>query len=483
MQVSMKSLSRSPGQRVLILNWRDIEHPQAGGAERYMHEISRQWVLAGVEVTWFTGRGGSQEPTGNIDGVRVVRMGGPLSLYPMAALKMLSCRGEFDAIVDCQNGIPFFSPLLVGHDIPVVQVVHHVHQEQFSTHFSAPMAAVGRFLEGTAARWVYGERPIAAVSPSTRRELRRQLRYPGPIFVVPNGTVDVPETVGPRDPDPTVTVVTRLVPHKRVDLLLVHVAAAAQEIPRLRVHIVGDGPEKARLQQIAADLGLHSTVKFHGYQSDAKRDQLLNGSWLTAITSTAEGWGLSVIEAAAWGVPCLALRVPGVRDSVIDGDTGWLIDDPKAYGEALVDKLRLLADEDFARQQAEACQSWARCFGWERSASLLAGVVQEAARRLNRSVAEERDTRTDLSTMARFDLPLGVDLHAQLRPTDEAVVDGSRATVLFNGWDEFETAQALAAMGVIDAELRPVETSDLLAGPAGRHAPLRSAERGPAEVQ
>ncbi|STX15496.1 D-inositol-3-phosphate glycosyltransferase [Kocuria rosea] len=409
-------------------------------------------------------------------------MGGALSLYPMAALKLMGSRGKFDAIVDCQNGIPFFSPLLADSDIPIVQVIHHVHQEQFSTRFSAPLAAVGRFLEGTAARWVYGERPIAAVSPSTRRELRRQLRFPGPIFVVPNGTVDVPESVGPRDPDPTITVVTRLVPHKRVDLLLGHLASVSQQIPRLRVNIVGDGPDRSRLQQIAVDLGLHSTVKFHGFQPDSVRDQLLNGSWLTAITSAAEGWGLSVIETAAWGVPCLALRVPGVRDSVVDGETGWLVDDPKDYGEALVERLRLLSDEGYAREVAEACQTWARCFDWDRSASLLAGVVREAALRLDRSLAESRGTRTDISTLAMFEVPPNVDLRSQLRPTDETILDGSRATVLFNGCDEFDTAHVLAAMGVLDAELRPVETSDLLAGPAGRRAHRRSADQEATEI-
>ena len=95
-------------------------------------------------------------------------------------------------VVDCQNGIPFFSPLFAGTDVPVVQVIHHVHQDQFATRFPAPVAALGRFLEGPATRRVYGPRAVVAVSPSTRQELRRRLRFRGPIFVVPNGSVAVP---------------------------------------------------------------------------------------------------------------------------------------------------------------------------------------------------------------------------------------------------------------------------------------------------
>jgi glycosyltransferase involved in cell wall biosynthesis len=483
MQNNLESIARLAGLRVLVLNWRDIRHPLAGGAEKYMHEISRRWVAAGLQVTWFTSRDDSQTASDTVDGIKILRMGGTLSVYPKAALMLLNQRQDYDAIIDCQNGIPFFSPIFAGQGIPVVQLVHHVHQDQFSTRFSAPVAALGRFLEGTASRWVYRQRPIAAVSPSTRRELRRRLRFPGPIFVVPNGTVNVPKAIGPRDPEPTITVVTRLVPHKRIDLLLAQVAVAARSVPHLRVNIVGDGPERARLQQLVVDLGLQAIVKLHGFQPNGVRDELLNGSWLTAITSAAEGWGLSVVEAAAWGVPCLALRVPGVRDSVVNGRTGWLVDEPHQFGEALVEKLKALMDEDYAREVSTDCQDWARCFTWDRSSVLLAGVLQEARIRLDRKVSESRGNRTDISTLALFDVPLDVDLNNVLRPTDEIELNGSSAAVLLNGLDEFDSAQALADIGVFDAELRPVETNHLLAGPSGLPDRQASSDRAASQLQ
>ena len=264
------------GLRVLVLNWRDVRHPQAGGAEQYIHQIARRWVAAGAAVTWFTARAAGQAPSDVIDGIRVRRSGGELSLYLHAAARMARNRSEVDVVVDCQNGIPFFSPLFAGTEVPVVQVVHHVHQDQFDTRFSRPVAAFGRFLEGPATRRVYGRRAVAAVSPSTRRELRQRLRFRGPIFVVPNGSVAVPELTGPRDPDPTVTVVSRLVPHKRIDLLLHHLRTALRHVPDLRVNVVGDGPERARLQALVTDLGLGRAVTFHGYQPDEVRDALLH---------------------------------------------------------------------------------------------------------------------------------------------------------------------------------------------------------------
>jgi glycosyltransferase involved in cell wall biosynthesis len=460
--------------RVLVLNWRDTRHPEVGGAEQYMHQIARRWVRQGVKVTWFTARPKGMAAHEVIDGIQIIRFGGPLSLYPLAALRLLRTWGEFDAVVDCQNGIPFFSPLFAGAGVPIVQVVHHVHQDQFSTRFLPPIAAVGRFLEGRAVRWVYGSRAIAAVSPSTRLELRRRLGFRGPIFVVPNGTIDVPILSGPRDPDPTIVVVSRLVPHKRIDLLLGQIAVATRRIPRLRVDIVGDGPERSRLQNLVADLGLQTTVTFHGYQSDEARDNLLSRGWVTTSTAAAEGWGCSVIEAAAWGVPCVALNVPGICDSVLNGQTGWLVERPQDFGAVLIAALAELTDEDRTQEITAACQEWARCFSWDRSAELLAGVLLKqhpvvTARHVG--CTERRYARSDIGTLVRFSSPKSADLRAVLRSTDEIVEHGEMTSVLLSGCDEFDATAVLQRLGVLGAELRLIGRHDLLAGPAAASIP------------
>lgn len=461
------------GSRLLVLNWRDVRHPQAGGAEQYAHEIARRWVQHGAEVTWFTAEVADRPAEEEIDGVRVLRAGGPLSVYGRTAARLLVTRGQFDAVVDCQNGIPFFAPAFVGSDVPVVQVVHHVHQDQFATRFSRPMAAVGRFLEGPVSRRVYGSRTNVAVSPSTRTELRRRLAFSGPVFVVPNGSIPVPEARVERAPVPTVVVVSRLVPHKRIELLLGHLATSAAQLPELRVEIVGDGPERSRLQGLAADLGLQSTVRFHGRVSDTVRDELLSQAWLTTSTSVAEGWGCSVIEAAAWGVPCLALQAPGIRDSVLNGETGWLVDDPGDLGTALVATLRLLADPLAAERTAATCRAWAGCFTWDRSADLLAGVVLEelnAAEARRRGMdRDRRSARSDMAVLAGFRTPQApgiTDVGEVLRWTDEVFDEGGRTSVVLRGCDEFDAPGVLARMGVQEMHLRHVDRRILLAGPA-----------------
>lgn len=462
------------GSRILVLNWRDVRHPLAGGAEQYMHEIASRWVSSGAQVTWLTAAVPGRPAHERLDGIHILRAGGTLSVYARTALRGWRARGLFDAVVDCQNGTPFFSPLFAGRRMPVVQVVHHVHQDQFATHFPAPVAALGRWLEGPAMRRVYRDRPIAAVSPSTRHELRTRLGVRGPVFVVPNGTVDLPPKRTERAAEPTIALVSRLVPHKRIDLLLGHLGAVAEATPGLRVEIVGDGPDRARLQSLADELGMQGTVTFHGRVSDEVRDELLSRAWLTTSTSQAEGWGCSVLEAAAWGVPCLALRVPGVRDSVLDGETGWLVDEPGRLGAALTDALSRLADPVRADEIAETCRAWADCFSWDRSADLLAGVLSaEIARTAavdDNSPVEHREARSDIAVLAVLPRP-APELPARLRATDEVVESGDRTAVVLNGCDETAGASVMTRLGVRPISLQLVDNRLLLAGPTAPLAP------------
>jgi glycosyltransferase involved in cell wall biosynthesis len=462
-------LERLSGARILVLNWRDIRHPQAGGAEQYMHQIARRWAAAGARVTWLAARPKGQPEREVVDGIEIHRAGGPLTLYPRVAARLARTLGEVDYIVDCQNGIPFFSPLFVGPAVPVVQVVHHVHQDQFATRFGPALATLGRFLEGPVARRVYRHRPIAAVSPSTRQELRRRLDVRGPIHIVPNGAESVPTVRAGRDLAPTIAVVSRLVPHKRIDLLLTALVRTAAAVPELRVDIVGDGPELPRLRQLALDLGLGEVVTFHGYQPDAVRDELLRRAWLTTVTSAGEGWGCSVIEAAAHGVPTLAVRAPGVRDSVVHDRTGWLVDRDD-FSEATTAALRELADGTRAAALADACRAWAQCFSWDRSAALLAGVLGEAAVPRSGSRRRVRSARSDIAAVARFPLPpgwAGPGLARLLRPTDQVAIRDGQVGLLLSGCDEVDAAVVLRRLGITAAQIRLADRHDLLAGPAG----------------
>jgi glycosyltransferase involved in cell wall biosynthesis len=367
------------GRRTLrtlaIVNWRDPWHPAAGGAERYAWEMARWFAASGTRVRFVTGRAAGQTRRDRIDGVEVVRLGGRFGVYPLALAWMLLHRRAFDAVLDCQNGIPFFTPWVLPRGVPVLCVVHHVHDDQFGVHFPGWLARIGRFLEGPVARRAYRRHACVAVSPSTVTAMRERLAWTGPVHIVPNG-VTLPAAVPePADGDAELVCVSRLVPHKRVDRLL-----DVAERLRVRLHVIGRGPEEAALRARIAARGLRELVVLHGFVPEEDKNALVARARLHLSASRGEGWGLSVTEAAALGVPTVAYDVDGLRDAVVDGVTGWLVPEDDDLTDVVERALKELASPERRREVAAACRSWAAEFAWTRSAERMAALLDAAVR-------------------------------------------------------------------------------------------------------
>jgi hypothetical protein len=124
------SARRDRGLRLLILNWRDTEHPYGGGSEVYAEHIADGLARIGHEVTLFTARyPGSAARETRPSGVTVVRAGGQLSVYVQAWWQHLRGRLGQPEIIVRQNGMPFWR--LRARRIPVMVFVHHVHRRQW----------------------------------------------------------------------------------------------------------------------------------------------------------------------------------------------------------------------------------------------------------------------------------------------------------------------------------------------------------------
>lgn len=361
------------GARVVVANWRDLDHPLAGGSERYAWELARGLVEAGAQVVFLTARVRGQARAEVREGIRMVRRGGRLSYYLLAAWWILLHRRRIDAVVDMEAGIPLFTPLVVGRRTPVVLFVHHVHLDQFGVYFPRPLALLGRFLEGTVMPRVYRDVPTAAVSESTRQAMRERLGWRGPIAVVHNGNDRPIAPPAPaEDTVDRVVVLGRLSPHKRVDLAIRAVAALQPARPALHLDVIGKGPDLERLQALVADLEAEKHVTFHGFVTDEAKAALLARARLHVCASDAEGWGLVVLEAASYGVPTVARDVPGLRDSVRHEQTGWLV--PEPAGDLAAAQARLLVGIDAALHELDdperraeisaACRAWADHYDW-----------------------------------------------------------------------------------------------------------------------
>ena len=470
----MSALELLAGRRILFLNWRDLSNPAAGGAEAYAEQIAQRFAGAGALLTLFTSRYPDAPPYDWSTGYLVTREGGRLGVYRAAARHLKRHGHQYDAIVDFQNGIPFFAPRWVPASTAVICVVHHVHQAQFNMYFHWPLNHVGRFLESRVTRRIYGDRPFVAVSPSTRAEMRHQLRLRGPVHIVPNGIDPLPASCVGRSPDPSIAVVTRLVPHKRLHLLVEAVPDLLKRWPALRVDIAGTGPAGGSLAARVRDLGLEQAVTFHGRVSEQAKADLLSRAWLTVAPSAAEGWGLTVLEANTLGVPAVAFDVPGLRDAVRDGRTGWLVPPGGRLSAALMGALNELGDPVRRRFFSDQARAWAARFSWQVSAERLADTLVSEIR--HRELESHSSRRVvDLATVAWW--PPGdvgdteQRLRKALRVTDMISYDAGGLKVLLTGCDELGAATALRRARVSPAQLRLATTASVLCGRGEDDAP------------
>jgi glycosyltransferase involved in cell wall biosynthesis len=363
------------GTRVAVVNWRDPWHPDAGGAERYAWAMARGLAGCGAAVCFVTARAPGQARREHRDGIEIVRTGGRFTVYPLVLGWLLAHRRSFHAVLDCQNGIPFFTPLVLPLSTPVLCVMHHVHSVQWDMHFPAWVARAGRLLEGPVARRVYRRHGCVAVSPSTVAAMRARLRWTGDVYVIPNGAPE-PAAQAAAGVGGTVSWVGRLVAHKRPGLILP--VAERLRGRGISIDVVGRGPALPTLAGQVSAAGLAGVVRLRGFLPEAEKTALVAGSLLHLNTSHGEGWGLCVLEAAALGVPTVAFDVDGLRDAVRDGETGWLVRDGERIEDVTERAVKELADPARRAAVAAACRAWAAMFSWDASAARMAGLVAAA---------------------------------------------------------------------------------------------------------
>jgi glycosyltransferase involved in cell wall biosynthesis len=346
--------------RVLFLSWRDLAHPQAGGSEVLVDRLAVGMIERGHEPAVLCGGPVAPRP------YPVVEAGGTYSQYLRAPFAYRRHFSDVDLVVDVENGIPFFSPL--WRRKPVLCLVHHIHEDQWATRFPAPVALLGRALEGRAMPAVYGRSLFLAVSESTRRALTAIGVPDARIRVITEG-VEAASVDMARSPTPLFTVLGRLVPHKRVDLVL-RAWRVVQPIVGGQLVVIGDGPERQRLEALAGP-----GVTFAGHASEEEKWRLLRRSWLLVHGAHHEGWGIAVVEAAACGTPALAFDVPGVRDAVLDGETGVLVSFETELAGAWV---TLAADKGWRMRLGAAASTRAAALSWDATVTQFLAVADEA---------------------------------------------------------------------------------------------------------
>ncbi len=360
-------------RQVHVLAWRDLDDDDAGGSEVHADEFERRWAAAGLEILHRTSVASGRPPTDRRHGYDVVRRGSRYSVFPRAALAELTGRmGRSDALVEIWNGVPWASPLWYRRR-PRMTILHHVHGPMWDQMLPAPFAGAGRLLESRLAPPWYRATEVVTPSEATRQELIGLGLDPARVTAVDNGVdrffAPASDPDAARDPAPLVVAAGRLAPVKRFPLLLEAALVARARVPDLRLRIIGEGPQRGELERWIADHDAAGWVELPGWVSRPQLRDEYRRAWVVASASLAEGWGLTLTEGAACGVPAVASDIPGHRCSVVDGATGVLAP-PARLGDALAD---VLGDHRRRAALADAALTRARALTWDASAL---GVLQ-----------------------------------------------------------------------------------------------------------
>lgn len=367
--------------RVLVVNWQDRENPQGGGAETHLHETFGRLAARGHRVALLASGWPGAPRRAELDGIEVHRTGGryTFSLAAPAYYGRSLAGTSWDVVVEDLNKVPLFTPFWTT--APVALLVHHLFGTTAFREASLPVAAATWLLERPVPR-VFHRTPTVAVSASTRDDLVARGMDRSRIEVIPNGMDLATLTpLGPSDryPEPTLLYLGRLKRYKGVDLVLRALAHLRRGGLPARLLVGGKGEHEGALRALAAELGIAEAVRFLGFVSEEEKRDLFRRSWVHVLASPKEGWGISNLEAAACGTPTVASDAPGLRDSVVDGTTGFLVphgDVPRLAGAV----ARILGDPALRERLGRQARSFAEGFSWEASADAMEDFLDRVVR-------------------------------------------------------------------------------------------------------
>jgi glycosyltransferase involved in cell wall biosynthesis/O-antigen/teichoic acid export membrane protein len=357
---------------ILLLTDRDWTHPQGGGTGANLYGQVANWLAWGHQVTVVAGTyPGAQRVERPAPGLELHHMGSRITVFPRAAWAVR--RGlarDADVVLEVVNGIAFLTPLWLRR--PRVTLVHHVHRDHYVTELGRKGAAAAALAETLPLKLLYRAGPFLTISESARRDLVALGIPPEAVHVGYLGVEEFPGPLPPTDERPRLLYLGRLKRYKRVENLL----DVLQAIPGAVLDVAGEGDHRPALEAEIAARGLGDRVTLHGHVDEATKAELYARAWVNLTASSAEGWCLTVMEAATCGTPSAALRVGGLPESIVDGETGLLADDVDGLTAAV---RRLVDDRELRERMGRAARERAAEFTWARTARESLELLESAA--------------------------------------------------------------------------------------------------------
>ncbi len=360
---------------ILILNWRDFKNPASGGAEILTHEIAKRWVKNGHTVTLFSAnyKGGKENEI--IEGVQIIRKGRWWTVHVFAIFYyFVKFRKTTDVIIDEVHWFPFFSGVYAREK--TVLLACEVAHRLFFALFPYPFAMIARGIEKIYLL-TYRELPVLAISPSTKEDLIQEGINSLNITILPIGIKQSLYIKAYRkEKRPTVIFLGRVNKQKGIEDAIDAFVIVKKQFSEAVLWVVGLGKEDylTQLKEKISNLGLRSSVKFFGFVSESEKYKLLSKAHVLVVPSIHEGWGLVVSEAGLVRTPAVVYNVSGLRDTVIDGKTGYVVD--LGY-IALAEGLTKIFQSNMQHKKMQhAAQKRSKVFNWDTTARIALEVLK-----------------------------------------------------------------------------------------------------------
>ncbi len=366
--------------KILVIEYRDITHPEAGGAEVILQEVFKRIAAAGHSVDYLCNGHGQALSEEMMDGIRFIRRGRQpyfnllVPWFYRSALR----RNQYDIIVEGIDKLPFLMPWF-EREVPVLCVVPHLFGTTVFQEASFPVGAYVYAYERLIPL-AYRRCFFSVLSKGTRDDLKRRGIPEAQIEVIYSGLshdqYDAP-LEKPRTDHPILVYLGRLKRYKGIELGIEAVRVLKPRYPTIEYQIVGSGDYLEALKSLAGRAGVEQNVTFVGHKRGREKTEILQRAGVLLYTSPKEGWGLSVVEANLCGTPAVASDSPGLRESIVHGETGFLV--PHGDVEALARQIdALLSDRDLYARTRAAAMEWGRKFTWERMTHETLALMERA---------------------------------------------------------------------------------------------------------
>jgi glycosyltransferase involved in cell wall biosynthesis len=348
-----------------------------GGAEKRIYELAKRLVLRGHEVHWYSlGWWWPEEGQKDIeiDGIRLHGVYKPIELYDgqrrsikeaiyFALMLFPQLRGQNFDIIDCQ-GFPFFPGFtakinsLFGKSI-LVLTLHEVWDDYWYEY----LGKAGIFGKLTEKAMIHLTDKIIAVSPKTKKDLKKIYSAEKSV-IIPNG-IDFEEImrINSSMDKSDVIFAGRLIKEKNVHLLFKSLVLVKKVIPDIKCLVIGDGPERHRLERLSVNLNLAQNLRFLGFLED-QNDLIsyMKSSKIFVLPSKREGFGMVVLEANACGLPVVVVDYPmNAAVDLIEHHKNGFISEPSE--EALAHNIIKGIKEKNTMENS--CVDFARGYDWD----------------------------------------------------------------------------------------------------------------------